>query len=147
MSSARTERAVWRDAQTDRAALKAARRARPRRIVLQDLVLVGGREEGVNTFDGVQLVRGCVSGSNSRPRRTAVELTIGISHNHLLKRGALRNGQKLGNFVLYMTLGSVLALCFKFDCICGRKDSKFDTAAASISKWTAKSIERGVRAA
>ena len=70
-----------------------------------------------------------------------------ISRNHLLKRGALRNRQKLGNLVLYMTLGSKLALCFKFDCICGRKDSKFDTAAASLSKWTAKSIERGVRAA
>ena len=70
-----------------------------------------------------------------------------ISLNHLLKRGALRNRQKLGNLVLYMTLGSKLALCFKFDCICGSKDSKFDTAAASLSKWTAKSIERGVRAA
>ncbi len=80
-----------------------------------------------------------------------LEATRGIDHqisrNHLLKRGALLNGQKLGNLVLYMTLGSVLALCFKFDCICCSKDSKFDTAAALISKWTAKSIECGVRAA
>ena len=33
-----------------------------------------------------------------------------ISRNHLLKRGVLLNGQKLGNLVLYMTLGSVFAL-------------------------------------
>jgi hypothetical protein len=43
-----------------------------------------------------------------------------ISRNHLLKRGCQLNGQKL---------------------------SKFDTAAALISKWTGKSIERRLGAA
>ncbi len=41
-----------------------------------------------------------------------------------------------------MTLGSMLTLCFQLDFERGRMNSKFDTAAASISKWTSKSIER-----
>ncbi len=64
-------------------------------------------------------------------RSTVVELTIGLVATILLKCCALWNRQKLGNLVLYMTLGSKLTLCFKFDFICGRKDSKFDTAAAN----------------
>ena len=39
-----------------------------------------------------------------------------ISRNHLLKRGGLRNGQKLGNLVLNMTLGRMLTLGFELDC-------------------------------
>jgi hypothetical protein len=44
------------------------------------------------------------------------------------------------NLVLYMTLRTMLALCFQLDWEGGRKNSKFDRAAASISKWTNKCI-------
>ena len=62
------------------------------------------------------------------PRSIIFGQSFGV---HLLKCGALLNRQKLGNLVLYMSLGSMLAMCFKFDRICGRKDSKFDTEAAN----------------
>ncbi len=41
-----------------------------------------------------------------------------------------------------MTLGRMLTLRFQLDDVCGRKNSKFDMAAASISKWTTKRIAR-----
>jgi hypothetical protein len=46
-----------------------------------------------------------------------------------------------------MTLGGMLTLCFQLDFERGRSNSEFDTAAASIRKWTSKSIERRIGAA
>jgi hypothetical protein len=46
-----------------------------------------------------------------------------------------------------MTLGGMLTLRLQLDFERGRMNSKFDTAAASIRKWTSKRIERVIVAA